>query len=369
MAEEFSIEQYLYNGINNILRREAKAFFSNPRESVYIAKYARAAKRASKKRGEAEKQGNSIPAFLIASITSACNLHCAGCYARAMDACNDSAPSGQMTGEEWGKVFKESKDLGISFILLAGGEPLIRRDVMQEAAKVPQILFPVFTNGTLLKGDTLDLFDRNRNLVPVISMEGSRKSTDTRRGEGMFSLLDKIMACLKDRGILFGASITVTTKNLAEVLSDEFVDDLASKGCSVVIYVEYVPAEKGTEDLAPQDADRAVMEERLLALRQRMEGMVFLSFPGDEAATSGCLAAGRGFFHINSHGGAEPCPFSPVSDVNVRDTGVAGALKSGLFQALRDSGMQEENHSGGCALFGKDERILELLQPRDQDGK
>ncbi|MCD8295639.1 MAG: radical SAM protein [Clostridia bacterium] len=366
MSEEFSIEQYLYNGITNILKREARAFFSNPRESVFITRYARAAKSASKKREAAEKEGSSIPAFLIASITSACNLHCAGCYARAMDSCNDGAPSMQMSGEEWGKVFKESKDLGISFILLAGGEPLIRKDVMQEAAKTPQILFPVFTNGTLLKGDILDLFDRNRNLVPIISMEGSRQTTDTRRGEGMFSLLDKIMTCLKDKGILFGVSITVTKKNMEEVLSDGFVDSLASKGCSVAIYVEYVPAEKGTEDLAPGDPERAIMEERLLSLRQRHENMVFLSFPGDEVTTSGCLAAGRGFFHINSHGGAEPCPFSPVSDVNVRDAGVAGALKSGLFQALRESGMQEEGHSGGCALFGKDDRIKELMNRQDQ---
>ncbi len=365
MSEEFSIEQYLYDGITYILKREAKAFFSNPRESLFITKYARAAKAASKKRETAEKAGDSIPAFLIASITSACNLHCAGCYARAIDSCNDSQPAGQMTGEEWGKVFKESKDLGISFILLAGGEPLIRKDVMQEAAKVPQILFPVITNGTLLKGDMLDLFDKNRNLVPVISIEGSRSTTDTRRGEGMFNLLDKIMACLKDKGILFGVSITVTRKNMNEVLSDEFVDDLSSKGCSVVIYVEYVPAEKGTEDLAPVDEDRAVMDERLMALRTRLDRTVFLSFPGDEVTTSGCLAAGRGFFHINSHGGAEPCPFSPVSDVNVKDVGVAGALKSGLFQALRESGLQEEGHSGGCALFGKDDRIKELMDNRD----
>ncbi|MCD8286991.1 MAG: radical SAM protein [Clostridia bacterium] len=361
MSEGVSIEQYLYDGITGILKREARAFFSNHRESVFIARYAKAAKKASEKRAAAEKEGTSVPAFLIASITSVCNLHCAGCYARAMDACNDSAPSQQMTAEEWGKVFQESKDLGISFILLAGGEPLIRKDVLREAAKYPQILFPVFTNGTLLHGECMDLLDSSRNLVPVISLEGGREATEARRGKGTYQYLEKDMAEMKSRGILFGASVTVTTKNMAEVLSDEFVDDLSAKGCSVVIYVEYVPAESGTEDLAPGDADRAVMNERLTVLRRRMDKMVFLSFPGDEVATSGCLAAGRGFFHINSHGGAEPCPFSPISDTNVRDVGVAGALKSGLFQALRESGLQEESHSGGCALFGKEERIRELI--------
>ena len=47
------------------------------------------------------------------------------------------------------------------------------------------------------------------------------------------------------------------------------------------------------------------------------------------------MAAGRGFFHINSHGSAEPCPFSPYSDTNVRDTSLRQALQSPLFTALQ----------------------------------
>lgn len=54
---------------------------------------------------------------------------------------------------------------------------------------------------------------------------------------------------------------------------------------------------------------------------------------GDEKSYGGCVAAGRGFFHINSHGGAEPCLFSPYSDINVRDTSLWEALKSKLFTA------------------------------------
>ena len=75
--------------------------------------------------------------------------------------------------------------------------------------------------------------------------------------------------------------------------------------------------------------------------------MVFVSFPGDEKSSGGCVAAGRGFFHINSHGGAEPCPFSPYSDINVRDTSLKEALNSGLFRALRENGHLLEDHAGG----------------------
>ena len=39
------------------------------------------------------------------------------------------------------------------------------------------------------------------------------------------------------------------------------------------------------------------------------------------------IVAERGFFHINSHGGAESCPFSPYSDINVKNTSLRQALR------------------------------------------
>ena len=90
--------------------------------------------------------------------------------------------------------------------------------------------------------------------------------------------------------------------------------------------------------------------------------MVFVSFPGDEKSSGGCIAAGRGFFHINSHGGAEPCPASPYSDINVRDTSVLEALNSGLFKSLRDGGILLDDHDGGCVLFEHEYDVKKLVK-------
>ena len=89
--------------------------------------------------------------------------------------------------------------------------------------------------------------------------------------------------------------------------------------------------------------------------------MVYIAFPGDEKNSGGCVAAGRGFFHINSHGGAEPCPFSPYSDINVRDSSLRAALKSPLFQALQAEGVLLEDHPGGCVLHEKRAQVESLL--------
>ena len=98
-----------------------------------------------------------------------------------------------------------------------------------------------------------------------------------------------------------------------------------------------------------------------MRLRREHEEMVFVSFPGDEKSSGGCIAAGRGFFHINSHGGAEPCPFSPYSDINVKDTSLKEAIKSRLFKELQNGGVLNDDHKGGCVLYEKRSQVEALL--------
>lgn len=357
MDHDFDIQGYMTRGVERIVSDALRATVRNPRESAYMLKFASASKKASKKRAIAEKAGEHIPPFLIASITSSCNLHCAGCYSRCNEATTDSKPVDQLSGEEWKKIFDEAEELGVSFILLAGGEPLLRWDVMQEAAKKPAILFPIFTNGTFIGDKYMELFDEHRNLIPVISIEGNRDKTDSRRGEGVYDTLIDVMDGLCERDLIFGASVTVTTENIKEVTSDDFLRSLSERGCKLVIYVEYVPVTEESTDIALSDEQRDHLLSEVDRVRATNQDMVFVSFPGDEKGSGGCIAAGRGFFHINSHGGAEPCPFSPYSDVNVRDTSLKEAMHSKLFGLLRENEILADDHKGGCVLFEKRELV------------
>ncbi len=83
--------------------------------------------------------------------------------------------------------------------------------------------------------------------------------------------------------------------------------------------------------------------------------------PEDEKQTGGCVAAGMGFFRINSHGGAEPCPFSPYSDINVKTASLRQAMHSPLFMALRSNEILMDDHEGGCVLNEKKELVESLL--------
>ena len=361
MTKEFDIQEYMTRGVERVVADAMRATLKNPKESAYMAKFALASKAASKKRAKLEAEGEHIPPFLIASITSSCNLHCAGCYSRCNNATEDTEPVSQLTDEDWLRVFDEADELGVSFILLAGGEPLLRKGVIEAAGKKKDILFPIFTNGTYMADKYFDLFDQNRNLVPIMSIEGEKEATDNRRGEGVYDKLVSNMDELYNRGLIYGASVTVTTENIKEVSSEDFIGKLSSKGCKAVIFVEFVPVTDDSTHLAPGDEDREYLKGEIARLRQEHPEMVFVSFPGDEKSSGGCIAAGRGFFHINSHGGAEPCPFSPYSDINVKDTSLREAMNSKLFKALQAEGVLIEDHAGGCVLYEKRKEVEALL--------
>ena len=169
------------------------------------------------------------------------------------------------------------------------------------------------------------------------------------------------MEYMRKNNIIFGVSLTFTKGNLPNILSNEYIGHLHDLGCKVLFFIEYVPVDADTVDLAPSDEERKLLLDKINCLRQEYSDMIFLSFPGDEKTSGGCLAAGRGFFHINSHGGAEPCPASPYSDVNVKDASLIEVLNSNLFKSLRDGGILMDDHDGGCVLFEHRDEVERIL--------
>ena len=159
------LQKYLSETIERLMADAIKATLNNPRESLFLLSFAAASRRAAKTREGFEKEGEHIPPFLIASITRDCNLHCAGCFAHANNNYAKDQKHREMTVEEWDGVFAEAETLGISFIFLVGGEPMLCRDVIESAGHHGNILFPIITNGILMDDEYIRLFDKHRNLL------------------------------------------------------------------------------------------------------------------------------------------------------------------------------------------------------------
>lgn len=360
-----NLNDFMNKGIKNISDTARRYYLGNRQGQAFMLHMISSLRKSAKTRSTYEQSGIHIPPFLICSIASSCNLCCVGCYARANGGCDNAGTPEQMSSEDWQRVFSEASEIGISFILLAGGEPLIRREIIEQAAKFDNIIFPIFTNGTMIDEEYMALFDQRRNLIPVLSIEGDAVETDKRRGEGVSEKLFKTADIMKEKGILFGVSITVTTENKDIVTESSFINNLKDQGCGLVFFVEYVPAEPNTNHLVLDDTQLKELQEHITLLRndKSNRGMILLSFPGDEEAMGGCLAAGRGFFHINANGGAEPCPFSPFSEVNVREQSLEMVLQSEFFAKVREiSAAEVLNHKGGCTLFQYEEEVKQALR-------
>lgn len=356
---------YMSGSIRRIMARAYKNVLSNPREAKFAYRMQQTFQKSEKRRKRLlETDGLEVPPFLISSIATTCNLHCRGCYARSngIAADKDEARKETLSPEQWRNIFTEAASLGINFSLLAGGEPMMRRDILEAVADVKDMIFPIFTNGTLIGPAYMTFLRQHLNMVPIISIEGTAIGTDERRGQGVFRRAVQSMEMLRDEDLFFGTSITVTTENYRLVTSTDFIDTLRSYGCKIVFYVEYVPTEPGTEHLAFSDEHVTEMEQLLDERRgEYADNIIFLSFPGDEKALGGCLASGRGFFHIGPDGSAEPCPFSPFSDSNVAQMGVRQVLQSPLFRKIRAARALGWEHTGGCTLFEHREEIEQMV--------
>ncbi|MBP2134208.1 MoaA/NifB/PqqE/SkfB family radical SAM enzyme [Methanomicrobium sp. W14] len=359
--EERSYRDIFDGVIEATIKNAGRIASKNPGLVLTGAKIAYHQKKAAAKRAEYERKGVLVPGVMMISLTSRCNLTCMGCYMNSREC---RLGSSDMTDEEVSDIISQARDLGVSAVVFAGGEPFLRLPLILSLAKrYHEMLFPVFTNGLLIDEAVSKELGRHKNIVPMLSLEGFSVETDFRRGEGTYEKLMDVCRRLSERGMFFGCSLMVTSKNMPCVTGEEFVSDMVSRGVLAFVYVEYVPIEAGTEDLVLTKEQQSHLREKLHEYCDRFPAL-FIGFPGDEDAYGGCLAAGRGFVHVSPSGDLEPCPAAPFSDMNLKTVPLEDALKSGLLEKIRKShGMLTES-GGGCALWANREWVKTLHEKK-----
>ncbi len=332
---------------------------------VYLLSFLRIAlyqAEAKRRRASYTKKNIPVPAFMIISITRKCNLSCRGCYSHAtLEREKKEGRGNELDAQNLSRVVREGADLGVSFMLIAGGEPLVRSsDIFSFARENPSVIFPVFTNGTLIDGEIISQFKKYKNIFPILSIEGRSALTDSRRGKGVYESASGKMQLLQKNGIFFGLSFTVMKQNLEEVISADFISSLSSDGAALFFYNEYTPVEEGTQELCISVEERKEMLYTLELYRKTIKKL-FLAFPGDEDQFGGCLSAGRGFVHVAPDGRLEACPFAPFGDTSAVMS-LKEALKSPVLSAIREHHDELHETSLGCALWDKREWVEGLLK-------
>lgn len=302
----------------------------------------------------------NIPWLILMDPTSACNLHCTGCWAA------EYGNKLNLTFDELDRIVTQGKELGIYFYMMTGGEPLVRKaDIIKLCEKHEECAFHCYTNGTLVDQAFCDEMKRVGNLSLSISLEGFEEANDFRRGAGVYDKVIRAMDLLHENGLIFGNSVCYTRKNMEAVTSDEFFDLLIEHGSRFAWYFHLMPVGmKAAPELMPTKEQREYIYHRIREVRA-MEGgkeIFVMDFQNDGEFVGGCIAGGRNYCHINPKGDVEPCVFVHYSGANIREKSLLECLKQPLFMAYRDGQPFNENMLRPCPMLENPELLIKMVQ-------
>ncbi|MDO4478210.1 MAG: radical SAM protein [Lachnospiraceae bacterium] len=310
-------------------------------------------------RANREKYGCNIPWLILFDPTSACNLHCVGCWSGTY------GHKSNLTFEEMDKIVTQGKELGAYLYMMTGGEPMVRKkDVLRLCEKHNDCFFAAYTNSTLIDEELCQQVEDLGNLTFMLSIEGTPETNDARRGDGHYAACMNAMDLLKKHGIVFGTSICYTRENIEAVTSDEFLRFIASKGARFGFYFHYMPVgTNAAPQLMPTVEQRRVMVDRIRYIRSDECDIEFfpMDFQNDGEFVGGCIAGGRNYFHINSNGDAEPCVFIHFSDSNIRDKSILEMLQSPLFMKYHEGQPFNRNHLRPCPMLENPKALRQMV--------
>lgn len=304
-----------------------------------------------------EKEGCNVPWAILLDPTSACNLHCTGCWAA------EYGNRLNLSYEDLDSIVTQGKAMGTYMYIFTGGEPLVRKkDIIALCEKHSDCEFLSFTNGTLIDEDFCREMLRVKNFVPAISLEGFEMANDGRRGNGVFEKVKNAMKLLKDHKLPFGISACYTSQNYKDLTSEEFYDMIIDAGALFIWFFHYMPVGNGAApQLLPSPEERTVVYEKIREYRQS-KAIFAMDFQNDAEYVGGCIAGGRRYLHINARGDVEPCVFIHYSNVNIHDCTLLEALKSPLFMAYHNGQPFNDNMLRPCPMLENPEKLRAMVK-------
>lgn len=294
------------------------------------------------------------PLAVHLEVIGACNLTCTHCFAGELPRNHHPLTLAEMDG-----LFSQLAGLGSFRLGLTGGEPLLRKDLLDILdSATGHGLHPCLTTNALLLDERLARELGRRELVWLnVSLEGARAgSNDAVRGQGVFDrVLEKLE--LLGRHARFTLAFTLTRDNLAEV--EDCVGLARRVGAHTAVFRPLYPVgiAARTPELMPSfegyvDAlarlERVEADNDLFALdpfspsaREELRGVV--------THGAGCGAANT-VASISVQGDVNPCSFlgKAFESGNVRTRPFEEIWREGhAFRRMRGGG-GEDRFTGGC---------------------
>ena len=303
------------------------------------------------------------PFLVFWEVTRACALACGHCRAEAQSRRHPD----ELDGPEAGKLVEQLAELRPPMLILTGGDPLMRPDVLDLARQATDLGLHVglSPSGTarLVNADFSKFIDAGIQRISL-SLDGATREThDSFRGvEGTFDRTIKAVEMAHAVGLSIQINTTLTKGNLDEFPAfRDLMFELKPAMWSVFLVVPTGRA--GAEDLPdPQDLERVFEEMADLVGTtpfgiKTTEGHHFRRVmmqrgKGGNRRKMGMrsplgIRDGRGVMFISHTGVVSPSGFLPIDCGNVRETHPAEIYREHpLFVSLRDS----DALGGKCGL-------------------
>jgi len=222
----------------------------------------------------------AMPMFAWFSLTEECNLHCRYCFTDARICAKRSEDvKGELSTKQIFDVLDNVSDAGTTAIQFAGGEPLLRDDLVEiiSYAVGKNIYTALNTNGTLVeKGIVRELSEAGLAQVKV-SVDGLRENHDWNRGSGVFDRAINALKLFRDYGVPSVYLIMTLSKVNYDDL-EPLLDLTAELGVQFIV-VEFLPVGhslgKHKWELSKEQRRDA---QRLLWKEQRRRGLANIQF-------------------------------------------------------------------------------------------
>jgi heme d1 biosynthesis radical SAM protein NirJ len=166
---------------------------------------------------------------VIWNLVRRCNLTCMHCYSISADV---DFP-GELNTAEVLRVMDDLKAFGVPALILSGGEPLLRKDIFEIAARARSLGFytALSTNGTLIDAPLAERIRGTGFDYVGISLDGLEATHDKfRRKQGAFARSLAALRRCRDLGVKVGVRFTLTQDNagdlagLLDLVEDERID-------------------------------------------------------------------------------------------------------------------------------------------------
>ncbi len=293
--------------------------------------------------------GQRLPIVGSMELTLQCNLRCKHCY---LDTVHDGMPeSRELTVEEYRGIFRQLAEAGTLWLLLTGGEPLLRPDFdeIYLAAKRAGFIITLFTNGTLITPRLADLLAEWRPFQVEITLYGLTQAT-YERVTGIPGSHKRCMTgieLLKERGIPFNLKTIAMTLNVHEL------EGMKAFAESLGVGFRFDPIINAGVDGARGCTLYRLSAEEVVALdladeRRMAEWQRFWDFiggrPGNPEMLYQC-GAGLNSYHVDPYGQLSICMMSRGHQYDLRQ----GTFREGWEGFLKQERFRTDVLNPGCA--------------------